>query len=125
MDFGIAKLHDTVGLTATGMVAGTPAYMAPEQALNFSSVLPSADQYSLGVVAFEMFTATRPFVHPEPVPLMMMHANQPAPSPRSRNHSLPEDLDRIILRCLEKDPAARFPSCRQLMWELERVRQKT
>jgi serine/threonine-protein kinase len=122
MDFGIAKVRDAAGLTATGMVAGTPAYMAPEQVLSFSSVTASADQYSLGIMAFEMFTAMRPFRHDEPVPLMMMHANEPPPPPRSINPSLPPELERIILRCLEKDPQRRYTSCRELRGELAAVR---
>lgn len=124
MDFGIAKARDTVGLTATGMVSGTPAYMAPEQVLNFSSVTAAADQYSLGIVAYEMFTAIRPFRHPEPVPLMMLHTSQAPPPPRSFNPALPADLERIILRCLEKEPQRRFRSCRELQRELEQLRSR-
>lgn len=124
MDFGIAKARDTAGLTATGIVAGTPAYMAPEQVLNFSSVTAAADQYSLGVVAYEMFTAIRPFRHPEPVPLMMLHTTETPPPPRSFNPALPADLERIILRCLEKEPRRRFASCRELQRDLELLRSR-
>jgi serine/threonine-protein kinase len=124
MDFGIAKARDVSGLTATGMVAGTPAYMAPEQVLNFSSVTAAADQYSLGVVAYEMFTATRPFRHPEPVPLMMLHTTEPPPPPRGVNPALPLELEQIILRCLAKDPKQRFASCRELQRELELLRSR-
>jgi len=124
MDFGIAKARDISGLTATGMVAGTPAYMAPEQVLNFSSVTPAADQYSLGIVAYEMFTAARPFRHSEPVPLMMLHTTEPPPPPRTLNPALPVELEQIILRCLEKDPQNRYASCRELQREFERLRSR-
>jgi hypothetical protein len=124
MDFGIAKARDISGLTATGMVAGTPAYMAPEQVLNFSSVTAAADQYSLGIVAYEMFTAARPFRHSEPVPLMMLHTTEPPPPPRSLNPALPADLEQIILRCLAKEPQNRFASCRELQREFERLRSR-
>lgn len=125
MDFGIAKVRDAAGLTATGVVAGTPAYMAPEQVLNFSAVTPAADQYSLGVVAYEILTGARPFVHADPIPLMMLHTSEPPPPPRSKNPSLPVDLERIILRCLEKDPQRRYASCRELMRELELLRHRS
>jgi len=98
--------------------------MAPEQVLNFSSVTAAADQYSLGIVAYEMFTATRPFNHPEPIPLMMLHTTEPPAPPRRLNPGLPADLENIILRCLEKDPARRFASCRELQRELEMLRSR-
>src|SRR5262249_56483404 len=61
MDFGIAKIQSAPGLTATGLIAGTPAYMSPEQISNFSGVTASADLYALGVVAFELLTRRVPF----------------------------------------------------------------
>jgi serine/threonine-protein kinase len=122
MDFGIAKQHETPGVTVAGSIAGTPLYMSPEQIGNFSSVTPLTDIYALGVCAYEMFTGQVPFFHAELVPLLMMHVNtQPAP-PRERNPNLPAALDALILRLLAKDPARRYQSCRELAQELVAIR---
>jgi serine/threonine-protein kinase len=119
MDFGIAKLENAPGITATGIIAGTPAYMAPEQALDFRNVTLRADIYSVGAVAFEIFTGTLPFNHPEPMQMLMMHAQDPVPSPRARNPALPPWLEEVVVQCLEKDPGRRIPSCRELAARFE------
>ncbi len=122
MDFGLAKVRDAPGLTATGVIAGTPAYMAPEQASDFRSVSPATDIYALGVVAYEMFTARLPFAHDNPLAVLIMHREMPPPPPRSLSPSLPEELERIILRCLDKAPGRRFGSCRELGQRLQELR---
>jgi hypothetical protein len=114
MDFGLAKVRHAPGLTSTGVIGGTPAYMAPEQASDFRSVTPASDIYALGVVAFEMFTALLPFRHENPLSVLIMHREAPPPAPTSINPALPRELEQIILRCLEKDPSRRFGSCREL-----------
>jgi len=124
MDFGLAKVRDAPGLTATGVIGGTPAYMAPEQASDFRSVTPATDIYALGVVAYEMFTATLPFVHENPLAVLNLHRDTPPAPPRSRNPSLPEEIERIILRCLEKDPGRRFGSCREMGQRLLAIRSR-
>ena len=95
------------------MITGTPQYMAPEQAA-MSKIDRRADIYALGIVAYEMFTATLPFVHENPLAVLNMHRDAPPAPPRSRNPSLPEAVELIILRCLEKDPGRRFGSCREM-----------
>jgi tetratricopeptide (TPR) repeat protein len=110
MDFGIAKRQSAQGVTVGNMIAGTPDYMSPEQIHGFSSVTHSTDIYALGVVAYQMFTGTLPFAHEELLPLLMMHINDVPPPPTSRNRDLPEELERIILRLLEKKPEDRFSS---------------
>jgi serine/threonine-protein kinase len=122
MDFGIAKLQAATGVTATGMIAGTAAYMAPEQAMNFRGVTASADVYSLGVVAYELFTGSLPFQHPEMMPLLLMHSRDAPPPPRARNPAIPETLEQVVLRCLEKEPGRRFASCRALAGRLAEIR---
>ncbi len=114
MDFGIAKGQNAQGMTVSGTVAGTPEYMSPEQINNFSTVTRATDLYSLGVVAYEMFTGEVPFRHAELMPLLMMHLSQLPTPPRQKNPALSETVERIILKCLAKNPAERFPDCREL-----------
>ena len=121
MDFGIAKQSLTPGVTLAGTVAGTPAYMSPEQFNNFAAVSHLTDLYSLGVVAFQLFTGRTPFESNELMPLLMMHVNQPPPSPRSLNANVPVRLDAIILKLLEKNPQNRFGSCAALAQALRFV----
>ena len=122
MDFGLAKVRHAPGLTATGVIGGTPAYMAPEQASDFRSVTAATDIYALGVVAYEMFTAMLPFRHDNPLTVLIMHREIPPPPPTSINPALPRELEAIILRCLEKAPERRFGSCRELEQRIAALR---
>jgi eukaryotic-like serine/threonine-protein kinase len=121
MDFGIAKHHAAPGVTVAGSIAGTPQYMSPEQIGNFSAVTHATDLYALGVCAYEMFTGAPPFTHAELVPLLMMHVNQSPEPPRKKNPAVSEELERLILRLLAKDPSRRFPSCAALADELSHL----
>jgi eukaryotic-like serine/threonine-protein kinase len=121
MDFGIAKNTVTPGLTMEGMMAGTPQYMAPEQINNFAGVTASVDLYSLGLVAYRMFTGTLAFDCEELGPLLMMHLNEQATPPNEINTGIPDDLNDVIMRCLEKDPANRFVSATELGKTLRRI----
>ena len=121
MDFGIAKQAST-NITTDKMIAGTPDYISPEQISGFSSVTPAADQYALGVTMFQAFTGRLPFVHDEPMPLLMMHVNDAPPDPRSVNPALPAALAEVILKLMSKDPAARYASCDELARTLDALR---
>ena len=123
MDFGIAKQHAVPGVTVAGSIAGTPQYMSPEQVSNFSTVTQATDLYALGICAYELFTGAPPFTHSELVPLLMMHVNQMPEPPRKKNPAIPEDLERVILRLLAKDPARRHPSCGALADDLLRIKE--
>jgi tRNA A-37 threonylcarbamoyl transferase component Bud32 len=110
-DFGVAKLlgdkQQQVGhKTIDGAVVGTPFYMSPEQAL-CHDVGVSADVYAMGVVIYEMLTGTVPFQSEQLVLLLNAILKQPAPPPSRLRPSTPAWLDRLVLRCLEKDPEAR------------------
>ena len=116
-DFGIAKmLEASGGLTATGMITGTPQYMAPEQATG-TKVGPAADIYALGIVAYEMLTGRVPFAADTPVAIMMKHVQEPLPLPSPERVS--EPLLRAILKCTAKKPEERWPSASAFVGALE------
>ncbi len=107
-DFGIAKMVEgSSGLTATGMISGTPQYMAPEQAMA-GTVDNRADIYALGIVAYEMLTGRVPFAADTPVAVLMKHVQEPIPIPSPRD--VPEPLMRALLKALAKRPEDRWPT---------------
>ncbi len=108
-DFGIAKVSQAEGLTMTGMTVGTPTYMSPEQCMA-QDVTGASDQYSLGVVAYEMVTGRPPFAGGSMMAIMYGHFNDPPPPIEQVRADCPEDLRTAILRMLEKDPAKRWPT---------------
>ena len=108
LDFGIAKLleGDTKQLTKTGIVMGTPAYMAPEQASG-GAVDARTDIYALGVILYEMLTGAPPFGGDNPTQILVAHVTvEPAPL-RAVRPELPEALEQVILACLAKEPDGR------------------
>ena len=109
LDFGLAKLvDDNSGThTTTGMVMGTPLYMAPEQALG-RPLDAQTDVYALGVILYQMATGTVPFFDPNPVALATMHVTAKVPRPSDRVSSVDSRLEKIILKCLEKEKAHRY-----------------
>ena len=112
LDFGIAKLLDAVDGVASlsGFPMGTPAYMAPEQALDSKSVDLRADVYAFGATVFATIAGRPPFVAPSVAALLLRVQTTPATSLRELMPGVPEVLDRAIARCLEKEPDARPPS---------------
>ncbi|MFO0598619.1 MAG: protein kinase [Myxococcaceae bacterium] len=123
LDFGIAKLDQLKSspLTATNTVLGTPGYMSPEQARG-ESAAPSMDLYSLGVIAFELFTNRLPFVHESLTRMLLAHQNEPPPRPSSLAPGLPVVLDDFVLKLLAKDPADRYATAEQLRVRIQQVR---
>jgi hypothetical protein len=122
-DFGLARREagDAL-LTQEGTRMGTPAYMSPEQHRGQNSLVDArSDQWSLGVMLYEMLTGARPFQGDH---MQLLHAvtkNEPA-SLRSHDSSIPRDLETICLKCLAKDPAGRYATCEQLAEDLIRWR---
>jgi serine/threonine-protein kinase len=117
LDFGLVKELDRAGpsLTAMNVVAGTPAFLAPEAITAPDTVGPAADLYALGAVGYYLLTGQPVFGGATVVEICGHHVHsEPVPPSRRRDEPLSEELEAIILRCLAKDPAARFPSARQL-----------
>ena len=109
LDFGLARLVDVENtlLTQMGRTVGTPAYMAPEQ-ISEAGVHPSADVYSFGVIAFEMFVGQPPFVGENIVEVANGHLYSPVPRPTIHRPDLPPCLENTILSCLAKAPTDRY-----------------
>ncbi len=122
MDFGLAKRVSAKGVTVAGFIAGTPSCMAPEQIRDFASADHRADLYSLGVVAYEMFSGHNPFESAsDMMGLLACHLSEPPPAPRGFNPAIPESLEAVILELLEKDPSRRIQSCQELIRRLRSV----
>lgn len=113
MDLGLARPRDGKRVTAPGMVIGTPAYISPEQAQG-QNLDRRTDIYSLGIVLYEMATGQLPFNADDITALMLQHVQQPPPPPRLIVDTLPEALERVILKCLEKMANRRFQTARAL-----------
>jgi eukaryotic-like serine/threonine-protein kinase len=130
-DFGIAKAIDasrtlesggTTGITRAGISLGTPAYMAPEQALGDPATDHRADIYSWGVVAWELLGGAHPFAaRTTSQALIAAHVAEAPPSLSARRGEVPEPLARLVMRCLDKNPANRPASAAELLTALESV----
>lgn len=118
MDFGVARLADSVHKTRAGTILGTPLYMAPEQAQG-REVDRRADVYALGVVLFQMATGSLPFSAESAIQVAMKHVTTPPPAPRSLNPTIPPELEMLILRALEKEPAHRFQTALEMAEEMD------
>ena len=121
LDFGIAKFG--VGqndLTHAGAVFGTPNYMAPEQALG-KATSPATDIYAFGVILYEMATGAVPFQGESPIAVLTRHATEPPEPLGKRVKGVPARFQKLVQRCLAKDPADRFDSMAALIEELDAV----
>jgi serine/threonine-protein kinase len=123
IDFGIAKMRSATfggggtGLTTAGTVFGTPEYMSPEQVMG-QGVDARADQYALGVLAFELLTGRPPYKADDVGQLMMMHVGAPVPSTREQTPELPPEVDSVTTKMLAKLPDERFASVDEAMHAL-------
>jgi serine/threonine protein kinase len=117
MDFGIAKsMVSQSTLTQTGITLGTASYLAPEQ-IRGEDLDPRTDIFSLGVLAYEMLTGTKPFTGDHISTVLYKIMNESPPPPSSFDPTLPKRLDALVIRALEKDRTKRFASCAELRTE--------
>lgn len=119
-DFGIALRATDASITAVGAVIGTPSFMSPEQCAGHRAV-PQSDQYSLGIVAFQMLTGSVPFESEGLAGLMQHHFFTPVPDVRQARDDVPEALAAVIERALTKAPDQRFARTREMLAALEAI----
>ncbi len=108
-DFGIAKVSEAKGLTQTGATIGTPSYMSPEQCAAKSELTGASDQYSLGVVAYEMLAGQLPFQAETTVGLLFAHVHETPPSIADIRPDMPQEVADAVMRMLAKEPEERWP----------------
>jgi serine/threonine protein kinase/Flp pilus assembly protein TadD len=120
MDFGIARSLRATGMTAEGMIIGTPEYMAPEQVEGLEAD-QRTDIYALGAILFEMVTGRVPFEGDSPLSVAYKHKNEIPIPPCEFNVDLPEPFNKLILRCLEKEKENRYQTADELLADLIRI----
>ena len=124
-DFGIARIVSEgdvrAALTTAGVSIGTPQYMAPEQAAADSKTDHRADLYAFGVLAYEALTGAPPFVASNTAQLVAMHLTEEPVPLSKRRPSVPAALEEVVMRCLHKRPADRWPSARELIAALDQA----
>ncbi len=118
MDFGIARSTEVSGMTRTGAVIGTPEYMSPEQALS-GKVDARSDLFSLGLIFYEMLTGKNPFEADTAISTLVRRTQERATPPAELDHSIPQTLNEIVVKCLAKDPALRYQSAQEMLNDLE------
>lgn len=116
MDFGIAKIIEgSKEFTRTGGILGTPAYMSPEQGSGRKKVDHKSDIYSLGIILYEMVTGRPPYEAETPVAIIFKHVHDPLPPPSSLIPDVPEEVEKVILKSLAKNPDDRYETVREMV----------
>ena len=119
-DFGLARQVESGTLTQTGVIVGTPQYMAPEQAQG-QKVDERADLYSLGALLFFMLTGRPPFVKEDILALLLAVATETSPPMSQFRAGLSREVEWIVEKCLEKSPQDRYASAKRLRQDIERL----
>jgi len=118
-DFGLARFAgDDSTITKEGLIAGTPAYMSPEQCRG-EKVEAASDIYSAGVAFYQMLCGKRPFESNSPLELVSKHCNEPVPPLRSVNPEIPTELEKVVHKMLEKDRKKRYQSAAEVLKDLQ------
>jgi serine/threonine protein kinase len=123
VDFGIARSLKTKGITGEGVSVGTPEYMSPEQ-VEGKEADQRADIYSLGIILYEMVTGRVPFEGEIPFSIAAKQKNEQPEYPKKLNPQISDDLNRLILKCLEKDREKRYQRAGEVIAELARIEQR-
>ncbi|MBC9722279.1 MAG: Stk1 family PASTA domain-containing Ser/Thr kinase [Lactobacillus sp.] len=117
-DFGIAVALNQSSITQTNSVMGSVHYMSPEQTRG-GLVTKQSDIYSLGIILYELITGTVPFNGDTPVSIALKHAQEPIPSIRKKDRSVPQALENVVLKATAKDPRDRYPSAQAMKADLD------
>jgi len=120
MDFGIARSLAARGITGAGVMIGTPEYMSPEQ-VDGKEADQRSDIYSLGIILFEMLTGHLPFEGDTPLSVAVKQKSERPPDPKSLNAQIPDELGRVILKCLEKPKEKRYQSADEVLTEFAKI----
>ena len=120
MDFGVARSIEGKSITGAGVMIGTPDYMSPEQ-VDGKDIDRRSDLYSLGVILYEMVTGQTPFEGDTPFTIGVKHKSEMPKNPKELNAQIPDNLSRVILRCLEKDRENRYQSASEMRSELNNI----
>ncbi len=120
LDFGVAKIEGSQNLTETGALVGTPAYMAPEQAMGADKVDGRADVYAIAALLYHMLTGSPPYGEDDATATLMRLLSGDPPRARSIDKSVPEELEAVLEHAMARDPQQRTPTATQLSEELAR-----
>jgi serine/threonine protein kinase len=120
MDFGIARSLRGKGITAAGVMIGTPEYMSPEQ-VEGKEADQRADIYSLGIILYEMLTGRVPFEGDTPFSVAYKQKNEAPSDPKKFNPQIPDGLCQLVLRCMEKEREKRYQSAEEISSELSKI----
>lgn len=120
MDFGIAKASNSATITNTTTIMGSAHYFSPEQAKG-SYVDARSDIYSLGIVLYEMVTGRVPYDADSPVSVALKHIQEPVVPPKQLNESIPESLNKFILKLIEKEPIKRYQNVKDMLVDLRKI----
>jgi serine/threonine protein kinase/Tfp pilus assembly protein PilF len=120
MDFGIAHTQKTKRITDSGIIVGTPEYMSPEQ-VEAREIDHRSDIYSFGIILYEMLTGKVPFDGETPISVAVKHLTATPPQPIELNTGIPANINRIIMKCMEKDRTRRFQNAKELITEISNL----